>query len=103
MSNKCTIQTALALLGEAIIDGYCDYDADICFNASSYIDELIEENKSLKAERDKAIECLKSHKIERPSTCKHYKKCYEKAYKDFKIMPCIGCDKWEWRGLEELK
>ena len=48
MSNKCTIQTALALLGEEIIDDFCGYDADICFTAASYIDELIEENKSLK-------------------------------------------------------
>ena len=50
MINKCTIQSALALLGESIIDGYCDYDADICFTAVNYIDELQAENRQLQSQ-----------------------------------------------------
>jgi hypothetical protein len=48
-----------------------------------------------------AVADLKNATTNRPKTCRHYAECYQKCYEAIKIMPCVTCDKWQWRGPQK--
>lgn len=65
------------------------------------LSEAKAEIEQLKRERD-AITALINQKAFKPiEECAKYDKCYAEAAKQGKMLPCITCNSWQWRGVKE--
>ena len=69
-----------------------------CETAAEAIESLRAQLAKVTAERDAAVECMKKYPYVHMKACLHYPECYKIAYDSMKIMGCVGCDRWEWRG-----
>lgn len=67
------------------------------YGAAAVITELLDVVKTLKKERDAAVNDLNLYATY-PGTCKHINTC--KIYEKHNFS-CGGCKLWEWRGLED--
>lgn len=82
-------------------NGFDLHNGSIMFRAADAIEQLMQENAKLKAERDAAVALLKEE-----SYCYSCKQCTERdgnecwcaASNDWSEW-YDGCDAWEWRGV----
>lgn len=77
-------------------------------NSASVIDtnkRLAGALSRVEAERDAVVTLINKSALKPTKECKHYAECYREAEDKMRMMPCIMCDHWEWRGAagDEVK